>query len=141
MEIDFALLMEQGMDIIPTKLGLVVGKLYTHNLNGFPKVSVLSLAKREVCRSLQFLLGLLLTIFTHSKLSQTDRELKGRKLRDHRRIIFASLYIIYNHKKQNGRDLFIGAKSMPYHRSKKVLFLPYLSFETKKSFLVGGGGG
>ena len=29
---------------------------------------------------------------------------------------------------------------MPYHRSKKVLFLPYLSFETKKSFLVGGGG-
>ena len=27
---------------------------------------------------------------------------------------------------------------MPYHRSKKVLFLPYLSFETKKSFLVGG---
>ena len=28
---------------------------------------------------------------------------------------------------------------MPYHRSKKVLFLPYLSFETKKSFLVGGG--
>ena len=30
---------------------------------------------------------------------------------------------------------------MPYHRSKKVLFLPYLSFETKKSFLVGGGGG
>ena len=30
---------------------------------------------------------------------------------------------------------------MPYHRSKKVLFLPYLSFETKKSFLVAGGGG
>ena len=27
---------------------------------------------------------------------------------------------------------------MPYHWSKKVLFLPYLSFETKKSFLVGG---
>ena len=27
---------------------------------------------------------------------------------------------------------------MPYHRSKKVLFLQYLSFETKKSFLVGG---
>ena len=25
---------------------------------------------------------------------------------------------------------------MPYHRSKKVLFLPYLSFETKRSFLV-----
>ena len=30
---------------------------------------------------------------------------------------------------------------MPYHRSKIVLFLPYLSFETKKSFVVGGGGG
>ena len=28
---------------------------------------------------------------------------------------------------------------MPYHRSIKVLFLPYLSFETKKSFLVAGG--
>ena len=41
-------------------------------------------------------------------------------------------------KKQNGRYLFIGAKSKPCHRSKKVLFLPYLSFETKKSFLVGG---
>ena len=48
--------------------------------------------------------------------------------------------LIYNHKKQNGRYLFIGAKSMPYHRSKKVLFLPYLSFETKKSFLGGGWG-
>ena len=47
--------------------------------------------------------------------------------------------LIYNHKKQNGRYLFIGAKSMPYHRSKKVLFLPYLSVETKKSFLVVGG--
>ena len=30
---------------------------------------------------------------------------------------------------------------MPYHRSKKVLFWPYLSYDTKKSFLVGGGGG
>ena len=62
-------------------------------------------------------------------------------MRDYRGIIFASLYTII--KKQNGSYLFIGAKSMPYHRSKKVLFLPYLSFETKKSFLVGGwvGGG
>ena len=59
-------------------------------------------------------------------------------MRDYRGIIFASLYTII--KKQNGSYLFIGAKSMPYHRSKKVLFLPYLSFETKKSFLVAGGG-
>ena len=33
-----------------------------------------------------------------------------------------------NKTKQNGQYLFIGAKSMPYHRSKKALFLPYLSF-------------
>ena len=65
-----------------------------------------------------------------------DREIEGIELRDHWGIIFASLYTII--KKQNGQYLFIGAKSMPYHRSKKVLFLPYLSFETKKSFLVGG---
>ena len=46
--------------------------------------------------------------------------------RDHRGIIFASLYTII--KKQNGWYLFIGAKSMPCHWSKKVLFWPYLSF-------------
>ena len=57
--------------------------------------------------------------------------------RDHRGIIFASLYTII--KKQNWSYLFIGAKSMPCHWSKKVLFWPYLSFGNKKSFLVGGG--
>ena len=69
-----------------------------------------------------------------SESEQPDRN-RVKELRDHRGIIFASLYTII--KKQNGRYLFIGAKSMPYHWSKKVLYLPYLSFETKKSFLVG----
>ena len=36
--------------------------------------------------------------------------------------------LIYNYKKQNGRYLFNGAKSMPYHRSKKSLIfaIPFI---------------
>ena len=58
-------------------------------------------------------------------------------MRDHRGIIFASLYTII--KKQNGWYLFIRAKSMPCHWSKQVLFWPYISFGTKKKFSDGGG--
>ena len=47
-----------------------------------------------------------------------------------------------HHKKQNWWYLLIGTKLIPKYRSvdwsKKVLFLPYLSFDTKKSLLVGG---
>ena len=71
----------------------------------------------------------------NDKKKKTDiqKEKKTDILKDHRGIIFASLYTII--KKQNGSYLFIGAKSMPCHQSKKVVFLPYLSFGTKKSFL------
>ena len=75
------------------------------------------------------------------KKRQKEKKRKKKKRqtdeRDHRVRILASLNTIIT--KQNGQYLFIGAKSMPYHQSKKVLFLPYLSFENKKSFLVAGG--
>ena len=48
--------------------------------------------------------------------------------------------VLWTHSYINSPWCFIGAKSMPYHRSKKVLFWPYLSFENKKSFLVSGCG-
>merc|ERR1719334_2643003 len=71
---------------------------------------------------------------TKRKKADIQKEKKRDILKDHRGIIFASLYTII--KKQNGRYLFIGAKSMPYHRVKKSYFCHTFHLRPKNVSLV-----
>ena len=62
---------------------------------------------------------------------QTDKQAIDRDVEVR---ICASLYVRIENKMDN--IFLIGAKLVPKHQSKKVLFWLYLSFETKK--VVGG---